>query len=47
MQLLKEINRAIDELDILIKRINKTNNETLFEDNIIILFLLFVLFNIS
>ena len=32
MKLLKELNRVIDELD----RINKTNNESLFEDNITI-----------
>ena len=34
MKLLKELNRVIDELDIITKRINKTNNESLFEDNI-------------
>ena len=33
MKLLKELNRVIDELDIITKRINKTNNESLFEDN--------------
>ena len=36
MKLLKELNRVIDELDIITKRINKTNNESLFEDNITI-----------
>ena len=39
MKLLKELNRVIDELDIITKRINKTNNESLFEDNIDDLFI--------
>ncbi len=34
MKLIKDINIIIDELDILVKRINKTNNETIFEGNL-------------
>lgn len=34
MALLKELNKVVDELEILINRINKTNNETIFEKDI-------------
>lgn len=34
IKLLEELNIVVDELESLIKRINKTNNETILEDNI-------------
>lgn len=34
IKLLEELNIVVDELENLIKRINKTNNETILEDNI-------------